>query len=116
MSEKYILLSECIARLPYTLWIKDENGDDISVNNKDVNFEEFCEAILAGKVIPYLRSLDTMTEAEEKQFNKDSTFRKQSSSEQELFEKIKNLPIEELNTLIDTIFNIENPKSTHARR
>jgi hypothetical protein len=70
MSEKYILLSECIARLPYTLWIKDENGDDISVNNKDVNFEEFCEAILAGKVIPYLRSLDTMTEAEEKQFNK----------------------------------------------
>ena len=53
---------------------------------------------------------------EEKQFNKDSTFRKQSSSEQELFEKIKNLPIEELNTLIDTIFNIENPKSTHARR
>lgn len=70
MSEKYILLSECIARLPYTLWIKDENGDDISVNNNDVNFEEFCAAILAGKVIPYLRSLDTMTETEEKQFNK----------------------------------------------
>lgn len=70
MVDKYKLLAECIARLPYTLWIKDENGDDISVNNNDVNFEEFCAAILAGKIIPYLRSLDTMTEAEEKQFNK----------------------------------------------
>ena len=70
MSKKYILLSECIARLPYTLWIKDENGDDISVNSRDVDFEKFCDAILAGKIVPYLRSLDTMTEAEEKQFNK----------------------------------------------
>jgi len=70
MVDKYKLLAECMARLPYTLWVKDETGDDISVNNRDVDLEKFCNAILSGDIIPYFRSLDTMTEEEEKEFNK----------------------------------------------
>jgi hypothetical protein len=69
MVDKYKLLAECMARLPYTLWIKDETGDDISVNSRDVDLEKFCNAILSGEIKPYFRSLDTMTEEEEEEFN-----------------------------------------------
>lgn len=67
-SNKFILLAECISCLPYTLWLKDENGDDISVNDQDVDYGQFCNAILSGKVKPYFRQMSSMTLEEKKEY------------------------------------------------
>ena len=35
-----------------------------------MDLAKFCNAILSGEITPYFRSLDTLTEEEEKEFNK----------------------------------------------
>ena len=66
--DKELLLKDLCSRLPYGLWVRDEESNIIYISYNDIHFENFFNGILNGNIKPYLRNMSDMTDEEEKEF------------------------------------------------
>lgn len=56
--------------LPYRIAIKDDYGDTIFLDYNDVHIQNYFEGIVSGVVRPYLRTMSSMTNEEEEEYDR----------------------------------------------
>lgn len=70
LENKNLLIKDICGRLPYGLWVMDEESNIIHISYDDVHFENFFIGMLNGNIKPFLRPMSSMTEDEQKEFVK----------------------------------------------